>query len=126
MAHLLLVPQGALVRAVELAVLAGEILVVQMKPVIILQLSQQHLFIPQGGVRNLGIGQGQGDRIIPRFLVGRRVYGYGRSFLQKHHLHIVLLDLLVDRGRLGEVDHVEGHAPQSADIRQLLPIVGHE
>ncbi len=91
--HLLLQPGRACVRQVELGVLAGEILVVQMQPVVAAQFAAQHFRVPQVVVLDTGVGKRQRHRIIPRLRPGRRVDGDPRCLFQDHRLHVRAVDL---------------------------------
>ena len=70
---LLLVPRRASVAAVELPVLAGEVLVVQVHPVVVGELAVEHVGVVDLVVRDLGVGQRQEHGVVPgQGLVGAR------------------------------------------------------
>lgn len=121
-AHIVLIPGHVPVGAVKLAILPGEILMVQMQPVIIGQFAFQHLVIPEAVVIHLGIFQGEGYGVIPGQGVRRDIDADLGLFLQHHGLHIGVLNLQHDGGHLGGRHLLEAHPPdiaQRGDLRRV-------
>ena len=88
--HIGLVPCSIAVGAPELAVLARKVLMVKVQPVVLRQLTVQHLHVIDHIIRNFGVGEHQGDGIVPRQLVLGRIDGNLRQFRQLDLVHIVL------------------------------------
>ncbi len=59
--------------AVKLAELACEILVMEMKPIVLRKFSLHDLLVVDDIIGDLGIGQGQGHRIVPRVFALRGI-----------------------------------------------------
>ncbi len=87
----------------ELRILPGEILVVQVQPVVIREPALNHFGIPDLLVLHPGIFQRHGHRVVPGRRVGRRVYGHPGRLLQRHRVHVGLLDLGPDAGHPASV-----------------------
>ena len=111
-AHLLLVPGVAAVGGVELAVLAREIFVVQVQPVVLGELAGQHLVVVNLGVGNFRVGQHHGHGIVPGLFAFGGVHRNFGHFLQLHHVHVGVGVgyLLQDSGVLRLADDLEGDA----------------
>ena len=93
--HVFDVPLRVAVVAPELAVLAGEVLVVQVEPVVFGQDARHDLLVVDHVVGNFGVGEHEGHGVVPRQFVLGRIDGNLGGFLQLHGVH-------VDR-RLGNV-----------------------
>ena len=106
------VPSLIAVRAVELAVLAGEILVVQVQPIVVVERALEYFVVPDFFVVNLGVFHREGHCIVPRLFVGRRVHGDLRHLFQAHDFHVGRIDLRVDLGDLGLGDVLGADAAQ--------------
>ena len=106
------VPNLIAVRAIELAVLAGEILVVQVQPVVVVERALKHFVVPDFFVVDLGVFQREGHCIVPGLFVGRRVHGDLRHLFQTHSFHVGRIDLRVDLGSLGLGDVLGADAAQ--------------
>ena len=127
-AHVLDIPLLVAVVAPEFAILPGEILVVQVEPVVAGQYPGHHLVVIYHVVGDVGIGEHQRHRIVPGQLVLGRVDGYARGFLQLHRVHV---DGGV--GNLGEYgrrlpvgNHLGAHAPQAALPVKQVGILHHK
>ena len=80
----------------ELGVLAGEVLMVQVQPVVGLELGAEHLRVPHLLELDAGVVERHRDRVVPRRGVGRRVDRHLRRLLQRHGVHVAALDLAPD------------------------------
>ena len=105
---LVLVPGEVVIGGVELAVLGGEVLVVEVEPVVLLEVPAQHLLVPELGVGDVGVLERQRHRVVPGRRVGRDVDGDPRGLLQHHRLHVVVGDLGPHRGLGGTAHGLEG------------------
>ena len=127
-AHILDVPLLSAIVGPELAVLAREVLVVQVQPVVGGQHAGHHLLVVHHIVGYLGVGQHQRHRVVPRQLVLRRIDGDLRGLVQPHGVHV--------NPRVGNVaqygaalpvgDDLARHPPQAALLLYALGILGHE
>ena len=106
------VPSLIAVGAIELAVLAGEILVVQVQPIVVVECALEYFVVPDFFVVDLGVLQREGHRVVPRLFVGRRVHGDLRHLFQAHDFHVGCVDLRVDLGSLGLGDVLGADAAQ--------------
>ena len=129
---------------VELAVLPGEILVVQMEPVVFFELPGEHRPVVHRRVRNAGVIEREHHGVIPRQFVRRGVHRDRRRLLEKNdvgvaavyflengsHLRAVdALDANVPRLRLGRVARLLGNEKRSAPIVEepfFVPSVGED
>ena len=125
-AHIVLIPGHVPVGTVQLAILPGEILVVQMQPVIIAQFAFQHLVIPHAVVIHLGVFQGEGHGVIPGQGVGRDIDADLGLFLQHHGFHIGVLDLQHDGCHLGGRHLLEAHPTDVAQRGNLRRVRDQE
>ena len=127
-AHILDVPLLSAIVGPELSVLAREVLVVQVQPVVGGQHAGHHLLVVHHIVGYLGVGQHQRHRVVPRQLVLRRIDGDLRGLVQPHGVHV--------NPRVGNVaqygaalpvgDDLAGHATQLALTLDAVGIFHHE
>ncbi len=107
--HRLDVPRRGALRLVELRELTGEILVMQMQPLVISQPSSQHLGVPDLLVGDPGVLEHHGHRVVPR--CGRRWHVHrdvGR-LVQRHRIHVTR------RHHAPDVDQLTGCHPFERD-----------
>jgi hypothetical protein len=106
----------------ELVLLAGEVLVMQMDPVELRQVRVEDVVVPDLLVLDPGVREGERDRVVPRWRVGRRVDGDARRLLERHRIHVPLGDLLPDGRHRAAVGGLEGDAGErrtAPDARQV-------
>ena len=109
------VPFLGMVAGVELAVLAGKVFVVEVEPIVFGEFIGQHFVVVNFVERDFGIGEHQGDGVVPRLyfiaplafeLVGGGIDGdfWGFFELDRVHVHLGLSDLIEDlvEGRIGD------------------------
>ena len=84
-------PGSAGVVQEELGVLAGEVLVVQMQPVVGLELAAEDLRVPDLLELDPGVVERHGDGVVPGRGVGRRVHRHLGRLLQRHRVHVAAL-----------------------------------
>ena len=127
-AYILNVPLLTAVVGPELTILTGEILMVQVQPVVGGQHPSQNLLVVYHVVRYLGIGEHQRHRIVPRQLVLRRIDGYLGGFLQPHGIHIDrrVCYMAQYRTALSIGNHLAGDTPQAALALYAHGILRHE
>ena len=101
-----------MVGGVELAVLAGEVLVVEVQPVVLLQLAAQYLLVPHARVGDLRVLERQRDGVVPRRGVARDVDGDLGRLLQHDGLHVVVCDLGTHSRLVGPAHGLDRHAAQ--------------
>jgi hypothetical protein len=82
---------------VKLVELPGEVLVVQMQPVVFAQIAALDFVIVYGRVFDPGILEREGDGVVPRWSVRWRVHSDPRRFLQRDRVHVAAGDLGADR-----------------------------
>ena len=126
--HLRLVPGGAGERRIEFPVLPGEVLVVQVEPVVVGELPGEDLVVPEPVVFDLRVVECQRDGVIPGLVSRRDVDRDAGSLLQPDDVHVVVvtLHLGVDgRGRRGGLLR-EGDAPDETFARHEVVGIEHE
>ena len=106
-----------MVGGVEFPVLRGEVLVVEMEPVVLRQVPLHDFLVPQLGVGDVGVLERERHRVVPRRRVGRNVDGDLGSLLERHHFHVLVGDLRLDRGFLASAHAFERDA---ADVGVAL------
>ena len=84
----------------ELVELPGEILVMQVQPVELREVSLLHLLVVDRRIVDAGVLEGERHGVVPRLHIGRRVHGNARRFLERHTLHVAARHLLADAGKL--------------------------
>src|SRR5690606_30864809 len=95
---------------VKLVELAREVLVVQVKPVVLLKSAGNHFLVPYGLVLYTCISERERDRIIPRRGFRRRVDGYPGRLLQRYRLHVARGNLTPDGSDVPAVHRLEHHS----------------
>ena len=127
-ADILDIPLLRAVGAPELAILAGEVLVVEVEPVVGGQDAGDNLVVVDHVVGHLGIGEDEGDGVVPREFVFGRVDSYLGGFLQLDGIHVDrrVGDMGEDGGALPVGDDLAGDAAQAAFALDGVGIFGHE
>ncbi|MCG3120426.1 MAG: hypothetical protein ALAOOOJD_03129 [bacterium] len=120
---LLLIPRRGVETGVETAELSGKIFVMQVQPIVFLQFTVEHFFIPNRFVRNFRVRQRQRHGIIPDLFVLRRVNDDGRRFFEHHHFHVAGFDVGVNLRGFAAADGCEGHATHPALAFELSLII---
>ena len=105
-------PGHARIDQEELGVLAGEVFVMQMQPVVFAQCSIHHFRIPDLGERNAGVLQRHRYGVIPRRGIRRRIDGDLRRLLERHRIHVARFDCAANRGDRALVHRLGAHAVQ--------------
>ncbi len=77
---------------IELRELSGEVLMVQMEPLVAGELPPEHLRIPDRLVLDAGVLQCHCHGVVPRSGTRRGVHGHPRRLLQRNRLHVVGAD----------------------------------
>jgi hypothetical protein len=86
-------PARAAVAEVELVLLAGEVLVEEVHPLVRGELAGEHLVVPHLLERDAGVGEGERDRVVPRGRARRGVDGDLGRLLERHRVHVAAGDL---------------------------------
>ena len=122
------VPLCVAVVAPEFAVLAREVLMVQVQPVVGGQHAGHHLFVVDDVVGYLRIGHHQRDGVVPRQLALGRVDGNLGCLVQLHGIHVDcgVGNLREDGRRLAVGDGLDRHPPQAGFALQGVGIFHHE
>ena len=89
-AHIVLIPFGIAVIRPEFTILAGEVLVVEVQPVVFGKFTFDDLFVINHSVGYLGVGEHKGDGIVPRKFVFGRIDSNFRLFSEPYFVHVVL------------------------------------
>ena len=111
---LVAVPLGVMMAAVKFSILARKIFMVEVKPVVFLQLSQMDFFIPECFIVNFCIGKSQGHGIIPGLFIGRRVNGDLWFLFQQNNVHVALFNCRININKTGSIYLFKGNAADSA------------
>ena len=82
------VPGGVPVGAVEFAVLPGEVLVVEVQPLVLGQVTPQDFPVVNAVVGNFGVGENQGDGVVPGLLAVGGVDGDFWGFFQQDDFRV--------------------------------------
>src|SRR5262249_38550360 len=85
-------PRGTGVIEVELRVLAGEVFMMEMEPVVLPEPVAQYLRIPDLLELNSGVVERHRDRVIPRRRIGRDIHSNLGCLLQRNRVHVAALD----------------------------------
>ena len=105
-------PGRARIVQKELGVLAGEVLMVQVQPVVGLQLLAQDLGVPHLLELYAGIVERHGNGVIPRGGIRRRVDRHLRRLLQRHGIHVSALKPTADLHQLTIIERLHHHPGQ--------------
>ncbi len=103
-------PWSTAIGNVELAELAGEILVMQVQPVVLGKITAHHFVVPERRVLDPGITKRERHRIVPRRRIGRGVNSDLGSLLERNRVHVSAGDLTPDRRQSAIVDRLGGDA----------------
>ena len=108
------VPGGVPVGAVEFAVLSGEVFVVQVQPLVLGQVSPEDFPVVNAVVGDFGVGEHQGDGVVPGLLAVGGVDGDFGGFFQQDDFRVGGRggELRTQRGGVGVG---KGFAADSAD-----------
>ena len=112
-------PGCVAIGQVELVQLPGEVLVVQMQPVVLRQIAVLDLVVVDRRVLDAGVLERERDGVVPRQRVGRRVDGDLRRLLERDRLHVARGDLGANLAELRVVDRLEGDAREARLAPQL-------
>ena len=110
----------------ELGVLAGEVLVVQMQPVVGLELVAEHLGIPDLLELDPGVVERHRHRVVPRRGVGRRVDRHLGRLLQRHRVHVAACESRPGSGRPAPSSSGSIVMPVSAASRAVAASAGQQ
>ena len=89
--HLLFQPGGARIGDVELGVLPGEVLVMEVEPLVFVSARRfDHLVVPDLVVGDFGVVEGHRHRVVPGRAVGRGVDRDPGGLFEHHRLHVGL------------------------------------
>jgi hypothetical protein len=119
------VPVGRGERREELSVLPREIFVMQMNPVVLMELAVQNLGIPELRVRDLRVVERELDRVVPGRRARRHVDRDTRRRLELHDFHVVVGDLGDNLRHCGLIDRLDRHASDHRLARDAW-VVGQE
>ena len=102
----------------ELGVLPGEVLVVEMQPVVRLELGSEHLGIPDLLELDPGVVEHHRHRVVPRRGVGRRVDRHLGRLLERHRVHVAARELAPDLDHLPVVERLGSDAVERRVARR--------
>jgi len=119
-----LIPCRIAVGKIEPTELPGEILMVQVQPIVHGQFAVQYFGIVHFLVGYFRIGQRHGYRIVPRLFGGRSVDGNTRGLFEFDHLHVDGRVLYLCQNSLVPVlgNYFVGDAPQPTFCFQIQPV----
>ena len=120
-------PGRVAVGEIELVELAGEVLVVQVQPVVLREIAVLDFVVPDRRVLDARVLERERDGVVPRRRVGRRVDGDLRRLLERHRFHVARRR---SRARiwpsLRVVDRLDGDAGESRLATQLRRVARAE
>ncbi len=110
------------VEEIEFRILAGEVLVVQVQPVVACERAPEDLGVPYPLEGNPGVLQGHRHGVVPGGGVGRDVDGdFGRLF-ERHAVRVRRSDLPADRRDVARADRVGADARQGGVAADRLAV----
>ena len=108
--------------------MAGEILMVEVQPVVFWQFAFDDLLIIDDGVGDFGVGEHQGHGIVPRQFVFRGIDGNLRFFGEPYFVHIVLYhrDFVENLGGLQVGDDFVGDTAYQTFVFHCAVVGAHK
>ena len=112
--------------AIKFAVLSREVFVMQVQPVEVFEFAHEDFFVPQGGIGDFRIREGECDGVVPGLFVRGGIDRDSGGFFKAHAVHVAGFNIGVDARGLRGGDGLKRDGAYSGFARDGFVVVDEE